>query len=189
MSSGRSAIFRIACILFFALAATWLTLSGYFKPMLLTLGVISIFLVITMSVRMRIMDDETAPYMTLPQTLSYFVWLFMEIVKANVAVVRAVMSPNMEISPTLTKIPLPQESDIAKVMFANSITLTPGTVSVEMNDDHILVHALLNEMSAPEDFAEMGERSAWAIGEDMGAPGLLADGPVKAKRKTKRSGA
>ena len=50
-------------------------------------------------------------------------------------------------------------------MFANSITLTPGTVSVNMEDDHILVHALLKEMSNPEDFVEMGEQSAWSIGE------------------------
>lgn len=142
-------------------------MSGYFKPLLLTLGVISVFLVLWMSVRMRILDKETVPYMTLPQTLIYFVWLFIEIVKANVAVVRAVMSPGLEVSPTLTKIPTPQKTDIGRVMFANSITLTPGTVSVCMEDDHILVHALLSEMSGAEDFEEMAERAAWAIGETV----------------------
>ena len=50
-------------------------------------------------------------------------------------------------------------------MFGNSITLTPGTVSIEMSEDEILVHALLSEMSNPEDFAEMANRSAWSIGE------------------------
>jgi len=55
-------------------------------------------------------------------------------------------------------------------MFANSITLTPGTVSVDVQDDHILVHALLSEMSDPDDFAQMSERSAFAIGEDVDAP-------------------
>lgn len=141
--------------------------------MLLSLGVISIVLTVWIAQRMRILDQETAPYMTIPQTLSYFVWLFIEIVKANVAVVRAVLSPNMEISPTLTKIPTPQKSDIGKVMFANSITLTPGTVSVDLQDDYILVHALLSEMSAPADFEEMGARAAWAIGEPA------ADGDTK----------
>lgn len=144
-----------------------MTLSGYFKPMLLGLGVISIGLVVWMAGRMRILDGETAPYITVPQTLSYFTWLFSEIVKANIAVVRAVMSPNLEVSPTLVKIPTPQKTDIGRVMFANSITLTPGTVSVEMNDDHILVHALLSEMASPEDFVDMSERSAWAIGETL----------------------
>ncbi len=161
---------RFSLVLALALTATWLTLSGYFKPMLLILGVISIVFVLAMTARMKITDEETVPYMTVPQTLSYFVWLFIEIVKANVQVVRAVLKPDMEVSPTLTKVPLPQKQDISKVMFANSITLTPGTVSVMIEDDHILVHALLNEMSAPEDFSEMAERSAWAVGEKLTKP-------------------
>ena len=156
---------RFATILLIAMAATWWVLSGYTKPLLLTLGAISIVLVLIMTIRMRIVDDETAPYLTVMQTLAYFGWLFVEIVKANIAVVRAVVSPNLEVSPTMTKIPTGNRSDLAKTMFANSITLTPGTVSVEMKDDHILVHALLSEMSAPEDFKEMGDRSSWAVGE------------------------
>lgn len=118
---------------------------------------------------MRILDAETAPYFTVLQTLAYFAWLFVEIIKANIAVVRAVLSPDLAVSPTLTRIPTPQKTDIGKVMFANSITLTPGTVSVDIQDDHILVHALLSEMSDPDDFAEMADRSAWAIGEDVTA--------------------
>ena len=158
------------------MAATWLTLSGYFKPMLLGLGVISIALVVWMAQRMRILDGETVPYVTIPQTLVHFTWLFGEIVKANIAVVKAVLSPGMEISPTLVRVPTPQKTDIGRVMFANSITLTPGTVSVEMNNDHILVHALLSEMAAPEDFAEMGERAAWAIGETEDPVAFAQDG-------------
>jgi len=73
----------------------------------------------------------------------------------------------MEVSPTMVKIPTPQKTDIGRVMFANSITLTPGTVSVDLADDHILVHALLSEMAHAEDFDDMSERSAWAIGEHV----------------------
>ena len=156
---------RFAVILVVALAATWWTLSGYTKPILLTLGTISLILVLLMASRMRILDRETAPYLTVPQTLGYFCWLFVEIIKANVAVVRAVMNPNLEISPTLVKIPANGKTDLAKTMFANSITLTPGTVSVNLEEDHILVHALLSEMSDPEDFDEMADRSAYAVGD------------------------
>lgn len=155
---------RYAFILTLAMVAAWLTLSGYFIPMILTFGVISIAIVVWMCRRMGILDGETVPYMTSPQTLSYYVWLFGEIVKANVQVVKAVLSPDLEVSPTLVKIPLNTDVDIAETMFANSITLTPGTVSVDMQPDYILVHALLEEMSAPEDFAEMEERAAWAVG-------------------------
>jgi len=163
-------LLRYSLILGIALTTTWLTLSGYFTPMLLTLGGISIFLTLWIAKRMRILDSETAPYATVIQGIIYFAWLFVEITKANLAVVRAVLSPDMQVSPTLTRIPTPQRTDIGRVMFANSITLTPGTVSVDVQDDHILVHALLSEMSNPDDFAEMSERSAWAIGEDVDAP-------------------
>lgn len=156
---------RYSLILIAALAATWLTLSGYFTTMLLSLGVISVLFVLGLCFRMRILDKETAPYLSIPRTLIYFIWLFKEIIKANVQVVRAVLKPDMLVSPTLTKIPYSNAKDLSKVMFANSITLTPGTVTVLMEEDHILVHALLKEMSAPGDFKEMGERSVVSVGE------------------------
>jgi len=159
---------RYAFILALAMIAAWLTLSGYFIPMILTFGVISIVIVIWMCRRMNILDVETVPYMTSPQSFSYFFWLFAEIIKANVQVVKAVLSPDLEVSPTMVKIPLASDVDIAETMFANSITLTPGTVSMDMQPDHILVHALLEEMSDPEDFTEMGERAAWAVGVKAG---------------------
>jgi len=159
---------RFAFILTLAMVAAWLTLSGYFIPMILTFGAISVAIVVWMCRRMNILDGETVPYMTIPQTVSYFVWLFAEIVKANMQVVKAVLSPDLEVSPTLVKIPLNTDADIAETMFANSITLTPGTVSVDMQPDHILVHALLEEMSAPEDFSEMEKRAAWAVGYKTG---------------------
>ena len=158
---------RFAFILTLAMVAAWLTLSGYFIPMILTFGAISIAIVVWMCRRMRILDEETVPYLMILQTLSYYAWLFAEIVKANVQVVRAVLSPDLEVSPTLVKIPLNTDVDIAETMFANSITLTPGTVSVDMQPDHILVHALLTDMSAPEDFEEMEKRSAWAVGHKI----------------------
>ncbi len=97
---------RFAIVLMLALAATWWVLSGFGleKTLLLILGAISIVLVLIMSARMRILDRETAPYLTIPQTLAYFGWLFKEIVKANVQVVNAVMAPDLEVSPTLVKI-------------------------------------------------------------------------------------
>lgn len=159
---------RFAFILTLAMVAAWLILSGYFIPLILTFGGISILIVVWMCRRMGILDGETVPYLSSLQTLSYFVWLFAEIVKANMQVVKAVLSPDLEVSPTLVKIPLNTDVDIAETMFANSITLTPGTVSVDMQPDHILVHALLEEMSAPEDFAEMEERAAWAVGYKIG---------------------
>jgi multicomponent Na+:H+ antiporter subunit E len=150
------------------MAAFWLSMSGYFTGMLLTLGVISIVLTLWLCARMGILDSETAPYLHVPLTLGYFYWLGKEIYKANIAVFRAVMSPEMKISPALVKVPVKRKTDIGATMFANSITLTPGTVSVDIDEDSILVHALLSEMAVADDFTEMGERAGFAVGE--GAP-------------------
>ena len=158
---------RFALILSIVLGAYWLSLSGYFTPLLLTFGVISVAATLYLVFRMRIVDGETAPYASVPATLSYFGWLFREIIKANVQVVAAVMKPSLDISPTLVKIPSDRSTDIGRVMFANSITLTPGTVSVQMAEDHILVHALLSEMSDPDDFVEMQARAGASVGEPI----------------------
>ena len=154
---------RHAFLLSIVMAATWLVLSGYFIGMILTFGLISIGLVVWMTRRLAILDEETVPYLNILKTCKYYIWLFIEIVKANIQVVKAVVSPNSEISPTLVKIPLRSNIHIAQTMFANSITLTPGTVSVDVKEDHILVHSLLKEMSDPEDFYEMHTRSAGAV--------------------------
>ncbi|NNE57570.1 MAG: Na+/H+ antiporter subunit E [Hellea sp.] len=157
---------RFGLVLAIVMVIYWFSLSGYFDhPLLLVLGAISVLLVLGLCQRMKILDEETAPYLNLPKTLTYFVWLFKEIVKANVHVMRAVLSPGLEVSPKMVKIKSSPATEIGKTMFANSITLTPGTVSVEMSEKEILVHALLTEMSDPEGFEEMADRSAWAIGE------------------------
>ena len=158
-------MFRYGVILALVLAIFWVSLSGYFQTLLLSLGLISIFLTIWLCKRMKILDSETAPYLYLPLTLSYFVWLGKEIYKANIAVLRAVMSPEMNISPTLVNVPVNRKTDIGATMFANSITLTPGTVSIDIDEDSILVHALLSEMAVADDFKLMGEKAGWAVGE------------------------
>lgn len=158
---------RFALVLCIVLAGYWLTLSGYFKPILLSFGVFSILFTVWLCKRMKILDFETAPYLIAPKTIWYFMWLFREIAKANLAVIRAVLKPDVKISPSMIKVPMHQDTDIGRTMFGNSITLTPGTVTVEMGDGEILVHALLEEMADPQDFVDMGEKSGWSIGEAL----------------------
>lgn len=158
---------RSALVLLIVLVAFWLMLSGYLhEPVLLILGALSVLTVLGLSARMKIFDAETAPYIH-GKALGYYVWLFIEIVKANMTVVKAVLSPDMEVSPKMTAVPMKQSTDLGRVTFANSITLTPGTIAVEMGEDSILVHALLAEMTDAEAFAEMGERAAWAVSDPM----------------------
>jgi len=158
---------KAGIVLLVVLVAYWLTLSGYFDhPILFVTGSLSILSVIWLCARMRILDEETVPYLH-GKTLGYIPWLFKEIVKANMAVVKAVLSPDMEISPTWVKVKTSHETDLGRTIFANSITLTPGTISVQLDEDEILVHALLEDMTGAEGFKEMGERAGFAVTDPM----------------------
>lgn len=160
-------MFRFSILLIIGMGAYWLALSGYFKPLLLTLGAISILIVVGLIHRMKIMDEETVPYLHIPKTLSYFSWLFREIAKANVDVIKAVLSPNIDVTPNMIRVKLRQQTEMGKAMFANSITLTPGTVSVCVEGDEIIVHSLLSDQVEVDDFNEMAERSAWSVGDQI----------------------
>jgi multicomponent Na+:H+ antiporter subunit E len=74
--------------------------------------------------------------------LKYIYRLIIEIIKANIDVAKIVLSKNMDIQPHFFKVPLHVKKDMNKVIYANAITLTPGTLSVDMDEDFILVHAL-----------------------------------------------
>ena len=98
-------MFRSIIVLMIVLIGYWLMLSGYLHdPVLLIMGAISVAIVLFTTWRMKILDEETVPYIH-GKAVPYFLWLFTEIVKANVAVIRAVLSPDMKISPTMTKVP------------------------------------------------------------------------------------
>ena len=99
------------------------------------------------------------PLAPLLPLLTYWSWLGREIVAANIAVIRLIMKPDVDIEPRLVRVPVDLRSGLARCVFANSITLTPGTVTVDIESDGFLVHALDNSFTAPEGFAEMALRT------------------------------
>ena len=128
-----------------ALAAVWLLLSGIFTPFLLVLGAFSCVLVVLIAVRMDVVDRETVPIHLGGRIMLYWIWLIWQIVLANIDVAKRVLSPSLPISPRLIKVSAMQEGPIGQVIFANSITLTPGTVSVDVDKGEITVHALTEQ--------------------------------------------
>jgi multicomponent Na+:H+ antiporter subunit E len=134
------------------LVAVWLLLSGHYTPLLLALGALSCGGVLAISIRMNVVDREGAPVELPLRALRYLPWLLWEIMKANVDVAGRILHPRMPISPTLIKMRCTQIHDIGRVIYANSITLTPGTVSVDTHGEEITVHALTAE--AAEDLLE-----------------------------------
>jgi multicomponent Na+:H+ antiporter subunit E len=145
--------------LIITLAVLWLFLSGYYtKPTLLLFGAVSVLLTVYLTNRAGMLDREGMPTRIFPGIILYLLWLTVEIGKSNITVLRHALSPKMSLSPKMIKVPAYQASDVGKVIFANSITLTPGTVSVDLHDDEILVHALTEELADVEPIAAMGER-------------------------------
>ena len=129
----------------------WISLSGYFEPLMLGFGFASVALTVFLAHRMNLIDDESYPFHLFSQFPSFVVYIFKEIVKANIDVVKRIMTPG-SISPRLIDIPVPQQSDVGRVIYANSITLTPGTISVALSKDTLTIHALTKE--AAENIAE-----------------------------------
>tara|TARA_A100001015_G_C14873121_1_gene665210 strand:+ start:167 stop:463 length:297 start_codon:yes stop_codon:yes gene_type:complete len=92
--------------------------------------------------------------------LSYIFWLFLEIVKSNFAVCKILWSRKISINQQFLRIPYCQSSELGQVMFANSITLTPGTVTIEIEGKEFLVHALNCGEITKLELSEMDRRVA-----------------------------
>lgn len=140
------------------LAGFWLFLSGYFIPLLLGLGAASVFFVVTIVLRMDSTDNEIQPLHLTWRLLSYWAWLAVEIVKTNIDVVRCIWSPASVISPTQIRITATQRTAVGKVTYANSITLTPGTIAMSLEGDQIEVHALTRDFAVSLRDGEMDRR-------------------------------
>lgn len=130
------------------LFVVWLLLSGHFEPLLLGFGLVSCVLVGWIAHRMDLVDHEGQPVHLGWRVVPYWLWLLGEIVKSNIAVAKVILDPGLPISPVMVRPKATQRSELGRVIFANSITLTPGTVSVQVGNDAILVHAVTEEIGA-----------------------------------------
>ncbi|SRR6056297_739179 len=141
------------------LAVFWVSNSGMFKPLLLSLGVASIALTAWLTWRLRVVGSGSRP-ISIARTPGYCAWLAVQIVKSNIDVVRCIWMGREAISPTVARIPLPALSDAGKVIYANSITLTPGTVAMDVDvpGGTILVHSLTRDGVADLESGEMARR-------------------------------
>ncbi len=149
---------RHSILLLLVLFASWLVLSGHYTPLLIGLGVLSCFLVLWVCRRMDIIDKESVFFHLVPGLITYIPWLFLEIVKSNLDVARRILSPSLPISPTVVVVPAPQESELKRVIYANSITLTPGTLAMRVRGNAILVHALSEDGAKTLEEGEMERR-------------------------------
>lgn len=144
----------------------WLLLSGHYEPWLVVSGGVIAVAVVAFSLLKGITDEEGFPLEKLPRAAVYMPWLAVQIVRASLNVSRLILDPRLPISPSMVRVKAEQPTAVGLTAFANSITLTPGTISVEVSEQtrHIWVHAITREgaEAMPED--PMNEKAAWMDG-------------------------
>ena len=133
---------RHALSLFVGLYGLWLALSGHYTPFLLAIGAACAAFAAAVAVRMDVVDHEGHPIHLGYRIPLYWGWLVIQVLISSFRVSRIVLAPRIEIDPVLETVPTSQKTDLGKVIYANSITLTPGTLSATVRADGIEVHAL-----------------------------------------------
>ena len=132
-------------ISFINLALLWMILSGYLKSNLLVLGVLSCMLVTVMAMMMKVYLTNNERIKFALKMPLYLPWLFKEIFLSNLHVAHKVLFPGSGMQPQSIKTKPSQKTNTGIALLANSITLTPGTISVDYDDENLLVHALTDK--------------------------------------------
>ena len=145
--------------LFLVLYALWLLLSGHYDPLLLGLGALSCAFVTWIAHRMDVVDREGHPIHLTWRALIYWPWLFWQIVLSNIATARIILTPRMPIAPKVITVTTSQLDHLGQAIYGNSITLTPGTVTLNVRGNSMEVHCLAERFAEDLETGEMDRRS------------------------------
>lgn len=159
MSKTSQTITRML-VLLIPLVAAWLLWSGIYKPLLLGLGLLSCLLTIYVKHRMEYFQTEVFALRFGRRLIGYWLWLAKEVVKSSFDVARIVISPGLPISPQIVKVRASSEHPVDQATLANSITLTPGTLALDVYKGEITVHALTEAGAEELKKGEMDQRVA-----------------------------
>ena len=151
-----------ALLLFVFYFVIWLLLSGHYDPLLLTLGVLSCIICLYVTWKAKFIDEEGLPLHLLIRLPIYTLWLFKEIIKANIDTAKIIIVNNPD--PQNFRVKSSQKTEAGKVTYANSITLTPGTVTTVLDGDILEVHALSSDMADDVKSGVMDKKVSWLEG-------------------------
>ena len=151
-----------ALLLFVFYFVIWLLLSGHYDPLLLTLGVLSCITCLYVTWKAKFIDEEGLPLHLLIRLPIYTLWLFKEIIKANIDTAKIIIINNPD--PQNFRVKSSQKTEAGKVTYANSITLTPGTVTTVLDGDILEVHALSSDMADDIKSGAMDKKVSWLEG-------------------------
>ncbi len=148
------------------LAIFWLLLSGFIEPLLLSFGVISVVAVLVVLKRMDEVEHESSQISTSLRLIRYLPWLIGQIISSSIHVTKLIWGSPDKVSPAIAKISSKDVPLSSRVLYANSITLTPGTLSVDLEEDEITVHALHKSSIDELKQGEMERKIAGIWGEN-----------------------
>jgi multicomponent Na+:H+ antiporter subunit E len=123
----------------------WLALSGHYTAFLVAAGAGSAALCTLAAIRMRTADAEGHPIELFRGAVTYLPWLMWEIAKSAWSVTKVILDPRLPISPTMTVVRASQKTTAGVATYANSITLTPGTITVGVRGNDLTIHALVKD--------------------------------------------
>lgn len=142
------------------LAAAWLLWSGFFTPLLLTLGAVSCALVVYLAHRMHLFDTDIFAIRLSLRLFRFWAWLAGEVIRSSLEVARLVLSPKLPISPTVVEFQTSCSHPVDRAILGNSITLTPGTLTLKTEGSEFLVHSLTEQAARDIQQGEMDRRVA-----------------------------
>ena len=143
------------------LAAVWVAWSWHFEPLIVGFGVVAVVITVLLARRLGVLDEETAPFELNVRLFVYLPWLMWQVLKANLQTARLILHPKMPIRPHLIRLRADQRTTLGKVIFANTITITPGTISLDLNNGVILVHCLDDAMASEDDSGATSRMVHW----------------------------
>ncbi len=149
---------RHTLVLGLLLAAAWLLWSGLYKPLLLGLGALSCALTLILVRRMGFFDKETFVFRYNLRLLGFWTWLGREIVRSSLEVARVVLRRTMDLHPKVVTLDATGLDPVDQALLGNSLTLTPGTLTLDVHDGRLLVHALTPDGAATLQEGEMQRR-------------------------------
>lgn len=149
----------------------WLVTSGHLDPLLLGSMAIASILVVLVSHRLGVVDDEGHPIQLLPRAIGFWTWLLGSVLRSNARILLLLLQRRPAIAPQVFEIPITQRSDLGRAIVANCVTITPGTLTLDVHDDRLIVHALTEAAAADLGCREVDRRvAAWmSAAADPGA--------------------
>ena len=148
-------------VVFCLLIAMWVAIALPYLDWNWWLGIASCLLVVCLVFRMRLVDHDHPPLRLYLKMPIYIVWLLGQIIKANIDVARRILSPELPIAPRFIDVDVKRPYELTQVLYANSITLTPGTVSTDLTNDVVRVHALSDASARSLESGAIERKIAW----------------------------